>query len=1501
MDLIRRGCLALCLIVFGMGSVMAQSQSVTGSGNAYYGAPYEPNEISTGPYGSIGSAVSAFIAYEVNYPEPGSPYCTFTVTVTPYQSQSAYMYPNGTDPACDVGFVGATEYGYDPGKNLGNGDPYDGDEGGCGCTNAQSNGAPLAADPINTSTGNKYEQEDDYSGSSWLTFRRFYNSHPAVYSTDMGAHWRHSFDRSLDILGAPVTNIVMFRPDGKQITFAKTNEQWASDPGVPEVLTENDNAQGVTTGYTVFIAALHHYETYNSNGQLLTVTDQTGQGITLTYSTASTPTATAPTSGLLLTVTDSEGRQLNFAYNSNANLSQVTLPDGGALIYAYDASANLLSVQYPDGKTRQYVYNESSLTNGANLVSALTGVVDEAGVRYGNTTYDSTGRATSSSLAGNVDNTGITYNSSDGTTTVQYPLGNTATMEFSTSNYGVIQVGAVNQPCGLRCNQPWQTRAYDNNAYPSSYTDFNGNATSTTYSSVGLLTQEIEAQGQPTQRTTTTVWDSVLRVPLSRSVLNASGAPTAQAAWVYNTAGQPLAHCEIDPTVSAAASYTCAATGVVPTGVRRWTYTYCTAVSGSCPLVGLLLSETGPRTDLAQTNTFSYYTTSSTSGCGTPGAACYRAGDLHQMTDALGHTITIASYDADGRITRITDANGVNTDMTYTSRGWLASRTVGGETTSFTYTPYGSVASVTDADGVTITYGYDTAHRLNKVTDALGNYVQYTLDAAGDKTAEQVYDSSGTLHKSLTRTFNSLGQLTSVVDGLKNTVFNAAGSTSYDANGNLIQSSDALGIQRQQGYDALNRLVQTLDNYNGTDAATKNTKAAYSYDSLNRLTQVTDPSSLNTTYSYDGLSDATSQVSPDTGTTSRTFDATGNVLTRTDAKGITATNTYDALDRLISTSYPDTTQHITYTYDEANTVTGCSSSYPIGRLTRIVEVAVTTAYCYDARGNITRKQQITSAGTDSTAYTYTPANRLDGIVYPSGSQVSYAMDTDGRIKSVGLIPAGGAAGTAVSSISYLPFGPVNSYTLGNGQVIVRNYDANYRLTDLTSPAFNLHVARDVMGDITAIGNAPGASPAAETYAYDPLYRLLSVTEAGGNVLESVTYNQAGDRLSKTGSGLDTGTYTYNPNTHKLSDMGTAALSVDVNGNTTAITQAGAIYGLGYSSRNRMAILQVGGSTVGSYIYNALGQRIQKTVSSAIERYNYNQTSQLLGEYGATNRDYIWMGNIPIANVDTTGSTSTIAYVTADELGTPRAIANSSGTTEWQNPYQGNPWNEVAPTSNGYTYNLRAPGQYFDVETGLNYNVNRDYDSATGRYIESDPIGQAGGWSTYAYGLNNPLSYFDPLGLQTNINMFPPNTGDWVGANNYQTPPGIFTVGAHGNPLDVVDANDMPLYPSELANIIKHNKAYKPGEPVRLLSCNTGRDPGKPYSPTSYAQFLANDLGAPVQAPNTFGWFQSDGTFTIAGAQNANGPVQWNQTGINPTNISIDLSAPGTMNTFTPKN
>jgi RHS repeat-associated protein len=1384
--------------------------------------------------------------------------CTLQITRTPITGSYAwgtyvailrYWYPSHTgfvDATCDSGWTGndvATVYvqisslGYDIGKNLGdcncnggNGAPSDGSNPSNGSedgnvVSAKSPATPLVSDPINAVTGNKYQQETDFVASPWLTFRRFYNSgggqEAAIAKSTLGPLWRHSFDRSLSF--QPDSTIRLYRPDGRSEQFQHNNGVWTADPDVADTLTEQDDASGSPIGYTVFMAAPRQFERYSPTGLLQSITDESGQVTTLTYSTTNTPASVAPAPNLLLSVTDPQGRQLNFSYNSSGNLGKVVQPDGGMVTYGYDASiGNLTSAQYPDGKSRQYVYNEAALNSGTSQPSALTGIIDEAGVRYASTSYDSNSRATSTFFAGGVDAVTIDYGYYQGTGgSITTPLGFQYDLSTTDDGFGARKVDAI-QYCGMQdCLMPYcgpkscmaSTNQYDSNGYPSLAVDFNKNTTSTTYSSAGLLTQKIEAKGTSNQRTTNFTWNTALRVPLTRTVLDASGTTVASTAWVYNGSGQTLARCEIDPSNSAASGYTCAISGTVPAGVRRWTYTYCTAVdTTNCPIVGLMLRATGPRTDVAQTTTYSYYMTASAANCGAPGAACHQPGDLHTVTDAQGHVITIASYDADGRPTRITDANGVNTDLTYTPRGWLASRTVGGAQTSFTYTAYGSLQTITDADGVITTYGYDPAHRLTKITDALGNYIQYTLDAAGNKTAEQVYDSSGTLHKSVSRTFNSLGQLTSVVDGLNHTVFNAASSTSYDANGNLVQSSDALGIQRQLGYDALNRLKQTIDDYHGLDWVAYNTTTAYQYDSLDRLTQVTDPSNLNTTYSYDGLSNETGQQSPDTGTTSRTFDAAGNVLTRTDAKSKTATYTYDALNRPLTVSYADSTQNVAYRYDEPSSITGCATSYPVGHLTRVVEHTVSTVYCYDAQGRVVDKHQtIAGIRRDSVHYVYTAAGRLNSVVYPSGTQVTYDRDSDGRIQDMRVTPYHGTERMVVSSVSYLPFGPVAGYILGNGQAITRIYDANYQLTDLLSPAFSLHLARDAMGDITAIGDSPGALPATESYTYDPLYRLTQITEPDGTALQSITYNRTGDRTSKAGYGLATGDYSYNDGTHQLVGTGNSSRAVDAVGNTTGLSQAGTTYGFGYSDRNRLVVAQLAGTTVGTYLYDANNERILKTANNTNTRFVYNEDNQLLGDYGSDIRDYIWMDGIPVANLDTTSTGRSFTYVTVDELGTPRAIANSRGVTVWQWPYKGNAWGEQAPTSSGYTYNLRFPGQYFDAETGLNYNVNRDFDSSTGRYIESDPNGLFGNQlSTYAYVDDSPLVDTDPFGLASGRWEQIPGTNTWVRidgphVDGQQTHAHI---DSKGFPEIAINKDGTPSHGSDLSKMTRNKKVLQ---------------------------------------------------------------------------------------------
>lgn len=104
--------------------------------------------------------------------------------------------------------------------------------------------------------------------------------------------------------------------------------------------------------------------------------------------------------------------------------------------------------------------------------------------------------------------------------------------------------------------------------------------------------------------------------------------------------------------------------------------------------------------------------------------------------------------------------------------------------------------------------------------------------------------------------------------------------------------------------------------------------------------------------------------------------------------------------------------------------------------------------------------------------------------------------------------------------------------------------------------------------------------------------------------------------------------------------------------------------------------------------------------------------------------------------------SSVGYVTTDQLNTPRAVTNASQTIEWN--WTSDPFGNGQPTGS-LTYNLRFPGQYYDAETGHNYNYFRDYDASTGRYIESDPIGLGGGPNTYGYVGGNPISFSDQSG------------------------------------------------------------------------------------------------------------------------------------------------------------
>lgn len=1307
-----------------------------------------------------------------------------------------------TQAGCSSGTVDITRYGGQATKNLGSGARCDGGlgstrsgngSGGTASGNANGSscaevmGANVVGDPIDASTGNFHLQEDDYDGGPWLTFRRFYNSNGATAPAAMGFRWRHVFDRSLTISGAPANTVISLRPDGKQATYTRNDgSSWVTDTPT-DVLTDLHDAQGAPMGYALFVGGTRQTENYDLAGRLISVVGQDGQGITLSYTT--TP---SPAIGLLSTVTDSKGRQLIFTYDSSARLSVVKLPDGKQLSYSYGySSSNLSQVVYANDETRKYAYNESGFVGTTPLPNALTGITDERGVRYESITYDNLGRATSSAFNGNIGTTRITYQA-DGTSAVTYPLGNTVRIA-PVSIDGLMRVGSLDGPCTPDCGQPWQSRTYDARGFPASMVDFNGVSTLTTYDAFGLLESTREAVGLPEERRTETSWDTSLRLPLVTRVLDGAGTALMATSQVYGATGLLLARCQADLAEPDASTYVCSPAGDVPAGVRRWTYTYCAAVDTTqCPLAGLLLSITGPRKDVAQTTTYQYYMDDT---------AQWRHGDLKSITDALGHVTSIARYDGAGRPTRTVDVNGVITDLTYTSRGWLQTRTVranadgssasGDILTKIAYTTYGNVETITDPSGVVTNFIYDNAHRLTDIKDTGGNRIHYVLDAAGNRVQEQVLNSSGVVVKGITRTYNALGRLTSLVDGLNHVIMDASAPAAYDGTGHLVQSLDGLGVQTKATYDGLDRLVVAIQDAGGKAVATQNTQTVTQYDALDHIEGISDPEGLATTYVRNAFGDVVNQVSPDTGQSSAQFDAAGNVATTTDARGTTISYTYDALNRRTSATYPTAADNVSWRYDEPDSTTGCVGSFPIGRLTRIVEAGVTTTYCYDQRGNVTRKIQTLAIQTDTTSYTYTRADRLDTMTYPNGGKVTYSRDYRGRTVSI-LFTAPGVGQTVVSSVTYLPFGPVASYRLGSGQTVTRTYDANYAVSDVASPALNLHFARDVMGNLVSLGATPGAVPATETYTYDPLYRLTSVNDASSTAIEAYTYNRTGDRLSKTAPGQATGAYGYQAGTHWLTSIGTDSRTYDANGNTIGSTAAGDALGYGYNGRNRMTVVQRNGATVGTYVYNALGQRMSKTVTTpaaGTTRFFYDENSQLLAEYGATSRDIVWLDNLPIATVDLVGGVATFGYIHADALGTPRVVSDAKGVTVWTLAFQGNPFGEMLPVSlTGYMLNLRFPGQYFDLESGLNYNINRDYESVAGRYVQSDPIGLRGGISTYSYVHSSPLIKFDGLGLDDSQCMYNRAACGWLPSvqKDVNISAGVGQAGAVANAVETTE-------------------------------------------------------------------------------------------------------------------
>jgi RHS repeat-associated protein len=274
---------------------------------------------------------------------------------------------------------------------------------------------------------------------------------------------------------------------------------------------------------------------------------------------------------------------------------------------------------------------------------------------------------------------------------------------------------------------------------------------------------------------------------------------------------------------------------------------------------------------------------------------------------------------------------------------------------------------------------------------------------------------------------------------------------------------------------------------------------------------------------------------------------------------------------------------------------------------------------------------------------------------------------------------------------------------------------------------------DAVGNIEAISRLTGVQTEANSYGYDGLNRLTSATNpavTGLATSESYNYDATGNRDA----------FTYDAWNRINTALG-KAYTYDADGNPDSI---GGIT-LAHDADGRMT--QYG---TNNYTYDPEWRRIKKTIATGTRYYVWDG-ERLMAEYDATGTRMARYAYLPGDYSPSEVELNNVTYqVRTDHLGTPLELVNAANNVVWRAHYEsfGNAVinDDVDGDGTHVEFNVRLPGQYFDVETGLNYNWHRYYDPTTGRYISSDPIGLMGGVNTFAYVGNNPLRYMDPYGL-----------------------------------------------------------------------------------------------------------------------------------------------------------